>query len=136
MNGSHYLQKYIPICSVDDCRRDHYAKALCKSHYAQVDTRRRGLVKKPLIFTKLPKKLIETMRHPKQISCSKIGCKNKHYAKTLCQNHYNVIRRHTITPPGRKCNIRGCKLLHLAKGLCGKHYSQLGYKEKQLTKEK
>lgn len=50
--------------------------------------------------------------------CTAPECGRPHFAKGLCQRHYQAqYRKH-----GPKCKRRGCRTPSFAKGLCVRHY--------------
>lgn len=62
--------------------------------------------------------------------CSFDGCGKLHYAKGLCQGHYNQLRKgHSLRPlrtPGPiGCRFAGCGNQARSRGLCSGHYMQL-----------
>jgi hypothetical protein len=90
-------------------------------------------------------------RKPSKKGCSVRGCKNKHYAKGLCVNHYQSARlkakkagvnKEKATPAGiqkrgrprvepKTCSVKGCKRKVVARGLCVNHYQQARRKASQ-----
>lgn len=107
-------------------------------------------------------------RKPKAVGCSVRGCKRPHYAKGMCDSHYNLdLRKRKLAAqkgagkPGpkpkkrgrpplkpktkvlktrkaakramKKCSIKGCTDKHYAKGLCRKHYMAKKYAAKKKT---
>jgi hypothetical protein len=67
--------------------------------------------------------------------CIAEGCGLKHYARGLCQQHYNrawreqKLDRHAKRPVHVGCVIEGCRGKHHANGLCAKHANQQWHAE-------
>lgn len=72
-------------CQIGGCQSAHYARALCRKHYAR--QRRHGD----------PNKLKQRQRSRAERRCVVVGCEAPHRARGLCQNHYR--RRSPIARP-------------------------------------
>lgn len=87
-----------------DCDRPHYAKGLCKSHYAK---RRRACCDTP---------------------CQVAGCAHGGYIKGLCNAHYlrskkgDLKSEVPIRQRGGTCAHTGCEAPHYSRGYCRLHY--------------
>lgn len=65
-------------CSVDGCSRLHYAKTVCRAHYAQV--KKYGKITHKVIRQRVPA--------PEYGICEIPGCMEDFYAKGKCKRHY------------------------------------------------
>lgn len=62
--------------------------------------------------------------------CTILNCQQAHYAKGLCKQHYDRLRRRGTTgewtpPPTPRCTIAGCVRPHYGNGVCKLHYDRL-----------
>lgn len=61
-------------------------------------------------------------------TCSLNGCDKPHYAKGLCNGHYQRAKRTGdpgsawLQQRGRVCETEGCEREHSAHGMCSFHY--------------
>lgn len=103
-------------CSTKSCEQRHYAKGLCKKHYAQL--LRHGRLTP------------ERERGPVRV-CEVDGCGRDDTIYGYCRKHARQIRAHGRLTPEREhqmghegCSIPRCKEPHRAIGLCARHYNQ------------
>ena len=134
-------------CSVEGCSRRHRARGYCSVHYVR-------LRKFGDLLAHIP---IGAMPNPRpgrpkgQKFCTVEVCNRRHYAKGLCEAHYNrrlnglpldtPIRsikrrkrgkkrvkppkpRRTEHNPVKICKVEGCDRDHYAKGYCHSHYNR------------
>ena len=110
------MRRVRETCSVAGCDREHHARDLCATHYAQF--------KRGYDFSR-PIKVRVSQKAPE---CSEDGCAEPVKAKGLCQMHYQRLLRHGHMRPTKRsrqlpsCAIPECENLLYAKGLCHGHY--------------
>lgn len=103
------------ICSVEGCESPHYAREMCRKHYAR--WRRHGDIE----------------NHRKQRgTCSYSGCSRPHFARGFCAMHYKRVWRHNDVERDNhsrgflgECEVDGCHESAIAKNLCRKHYGRI-----------
>lgn len=107
----------IKQCTVEGCRKVHYAKGYCRNHYVQ------------------NKKLVA--RKNKNDICNVDGCGEIVVANGYCSKHYQQIRNHGTLQPDKErvllkdellCSVPGCNREHKVKGMCRMHYNS-SYRE-------
>ena len=112
-------------CKIEGCEKPYFANGLCNMHYSRV---RNGL--KDMRSGKLSKLWKPNDPRWKNVIsfCTIEGCNEKHYAKGLCKNHYELNRRTGKTVyykdiPKPQCSVEGCESLatSLTSGLCAFH---------------
>ena len=104
-----------PKCGVEGCNITHYAKGMCKAHYARVANT--GKVGSPTVG---PRRSFHQIRG----TCNVKACLNPHYAHGLCQSHLNAVRwAERPTDGSRVCDVPGCGFRHVARGYCHFHYT-------------
>lgn len=67
-------------------------------------------------------------KRKKNRKCEKEGCYENHWAKGMCQKHYNQSKRKNtflIKNKGMLCSVETCNNPATTKGLCRKHYMRL-----------
>ena len=112
------MRRVRETCSVAGCDREHHARDLCATHYAQF---KRGFEPSGPINARV-------MQKPPE--CSEDGCAEPVKAKGLCKMHYQRLLRHGHTryrdrkKPAKACAIPECDNTLYAKGLCHAHYAK------------
>lgn len=103
-------------CSAPKCSTRHYAKDLCKKHYAQA--LRHG-------------RLTPELERGAARVCKVPDCGRTDTIRWHCRKHARQITVHGRLTPEREhvmgsvgCRVRGCPEPHRATGLCVKHYNQ------------
>lgn len=102
-------------CTAPSCTKRHYAKDLCKAHYAQV-------LRHGRLTPELERGAVRT--------CLVEGCGRTDTIRWHCRRHARQIRVHgRLTPESEHelghegCKVKGCARPHRAKGLCANHYN-------------
>ena len=112
------MRRVRKTCSVAGCDREHHARDLCATHYAQF--------KRGYDFNR-PIKVRVSQKAPE---CSEDGCCEPVKAKGLCKMHYQRLLRHGYTRyrdrkrPAKSCIILGCDNILYAKNLCHAPYAK------------
>ena len=110
------MRRVRETCSVAGCDREHHARDLCATHYAQF--------KRGYDFNR-PIKVRVSQKAPE---CSEDGCCEPVKAKGLCKMHYQRLLRHGHTAyrdrktAAKPCVIDACDNHSYARGLCHAHY--------------
>ena len=100
----------LKVCSFEGCGREHSAKGLCDSHYAQ---QRRGKELTP----------IRSVPNRPPLACRLQGCNTPSRANGLCAKHNQQARRRGEYTD-KKCAYPPCNRPGIEKGLCPAHYQQ------------
>lgn len=97
----------INVCCVDGCKEPYHRQGFCKSHYVCVG--RNGST----VHKRLPNA---------PDGCKFKGCRNKHYARSLCITHWQIANDQREDKVA--CKEDGCERAAIAKGFCNSHYNK------------
>lgn len=126
--------RFLKTCTRPDCNELHFAKGLCKKHYAEFRVQNNPICNADgcnnhqyakgfceLHYKRLVKTgRIHTLERP--TGCSVPGCTGRHRALGLCTKHYMQLHHQTFVNTKPKCTVEGCTNMQKTKGLCSKHY--------------
>lgn len=113
-------QRQPRLCDREGCKRKHFALGVCKTHYRQIQYRRRVDACKAGTY--------EPSRW-----CNVSGCERMHLAKGLCAGHYKkYVRYGTAGTDGFEpeslnlavCSVESCAKSVMARGFCEGHYGR------------
>jgi len=134
-----YTDETRPRCSLADCNNVHYAKGLCRVHYAAARlnkpcsvegcstiARARGMCSK---HRTLDMRYGDPLVVIPSAGCLIDDCDNIMYLHGYCRTHYRKFYRagqipstRTVYAPGQTCSIDGCEELAKKRGWCATHY--------------